>query len=77
MPDPEDAPQFDPPDADLVYQRYRETYRRLGIEQVSRERATGPMEAWTEALSGRPDPTQHLRALCVGLSGVSSMAFRM
>ena len=55
----DDAPEFDPPDADAVYARYLETCRRLGVEPVPRERALGLIGEWTEVLTGRPEPTTH------------------
>jgi len=33
-----------------------------GVTPVSRERADGLIQEWTEVLSGRSEPTQHLRA---------------
>jgi hypothetical protein len=41
MPDdaPNDAPAFDPPDADRVYVNYLETCRGLGVDPIRRERA--------------------------------------
>lgn len=56
LPDP--APFPDPRDAEF-YQRYLKTCAMLGVEQVTRERADGLMQEWTEVLSGRPDPTTH------------------
>ena len=55
----DDAPPLDPPDADVVYARYLETGRRLGIESVPRQRAKGLMEEWGEVLAGREPPTTH------------------
>lgn len=52
-----DAPEFDPPDADTVYAHYLETCPRLGVEPVARDRALGLMQEWGEVLSGRPEPT--------------------
>ena len=51
--------EFDPPDADTVYEGYLETCRRLGVEPVSRDRAQGLIEEWNEVLSGRGLPTTH------------------
>ena len=42
----DDAPEFDPPDADRVYANYLETCRRAGVRPVSRERAQD-LIAWT------------------------------
>jgi hypothetical protein len=49
----------DAPEPDLVYAHYLETCRRLGIEPVPRERALSLVQEWTEALTGRPEPTTH------------------
>jgi len=38
--DPINIP-FDPPDPDIVWEHYRETCRRAGVEPVSREQAQG------------------------------------
>ena len=54
-----DAPAFDPPDADRVYANYLQTCEMLGIEPTPREQALGVIQAWTEVLSGRPEPTPH------------------
>jgi hypothetical protein len=56
--DPIDV-EFDPPDADTVYEGYLETCRRLGVEPVSRDRAGALMAEWNEVLSGRGTPTTH------------------
>ena len=50
---------FDPPDANLTYANYLETCRRAGVTPVSRERAQGLIEEWSEVLSGGPEPTTH------------------
>ena len=55
----QEAPFPDPRDAEEFYQRYLETCRRSGVEPVSRERALGLVQEWTEVLTGRPEPTQH------------------
>ncbi len=55
----EDAPAFDPPDADTVYVNYSETCRQSGDTPVSRERTLGLIQEWGEVLSGRPEPTTH------------------
>ena len=52
---------FDPadaPDPDLVYANYLKTCAMSGVEPVSRERALGLVQEWTEVLTGRPEPTQ-------------------
>jgi len=51
---------FDPadaPDPDDVYGNYLKTCAMLGIDPVPRARALGLIQEWTEALSGRPEPT--------------------
>jgi len=53
---------FDPadaPDPDLVYANYVRTCAMLGIEPTPREQALGLIPEWTEALTGRPEPTAH------------------
>jgi len=46
-----DAPEFDPPDADVVYANYCETCRRLGVEPVPGERANALIEEWSETIA--------------------------
>ena len=53
----DDAPAFDPPDADEVYPRYPESCRYLRVEPEPRDRAQRLIAEWNEALSGRPEPT--------------------
>ncbi len=53
-----DTPDLAPPDADRVYANYLVTCRWRGVEPVSRERALGLVQEWTEVLTGRPEPTQ-------------------
>jgi hypothetical protein len=48
-----DAPEFDPPDEDVVYEGYLETCPRLGVEPVSRDRAQGLMAEWSDAIAAR------------------------
>ena len=56
-----DAPAFDPPDAEGVYRNYVETCRRLGVESVPRDRAEELMAEWSDAIAaGRTvPPTTH------------------
>ena len=49
----------DPPDPDVVYANYLRTCAMCGIEPTPREQALGLIQEWTEALSRRPEPTQH------------------
>ena len=49
----------DAPDPDLVYANYLKTCAMSGVEPVSRERALGLVQEWTEVLTGRPEPTTH------------------
>jgi len=52
-----DAPEFDPPDADALYAGYLETCRRLGVEPVPRHRARDLMNEWSESIAaGRSVP---------------------
>ena len=46
-------------DLDRLYANYLVTSRMSGVEPVPRERALGLIAEWTEALSGRPEPTTH------------------
>jgi hypothetical protein len=46
-----DAPAFDPPDADVVYARYLDTCRRLGVQPVPRDRARGLIAEWSDAIA--------------------------
>jgi hypothetical protein len=46
-----DPPEFDPPDADLVYERYLKTCQRLAVEPVPRDRAQDLMAEWSAALA--------------------------
>ena len=46
-------------DLDTVYERYLVTCRMSGVEPVSRERADGLIQEWSEVLAGRPEPTAH------------------
>jgi hypothetical protein len=55
--DADDAPVFDPPDAERVYRDYLEICRRLGVEPVSRERAAELVGEWNAALRGGDAPT--------------------
>lgn len=48
-----DAPAFDPPDAERVYRNYVETYRRIGVEPVPRDRAQALMVGWSAVLAAR------------------------
>jgi hypothetical protein len=48
------APGFDPPGPDRVYQDYLQTCEMLGVKPVSRGRALGLIQEWTEVLSGPP-----------------------
>jgi hypothetical protein len=54
---------FDPADApalEQVYRNYLESWRPdVRHRALTRERALGLFQEWTEVLSGRPDPTQH------------------
>ena len=47
------------PDPERLYRDQLETCRRLGIEPVSRDRALGLIQEWTEVLTGRQEPTTH------------------
>jgi hypothetical protein len=51
--------EFVAPDEDRVYANYLETCRRAGVESIPRERAFALIQEYPEALSGRPDSTQH------------------
>ena len=51
--------EFDPLDADTVYDHYLETCRRAGVTPLSRECAEGLIQEWNEVLSGRPEPITH------------------
>ena len=51
---------FEPPDPDQTYRNYLRTCEMLGVKPVSRERAFGLIQEWTEVLSGRPEPTTQL-----------------
>ena len=51
-----DAPGFNPPDADRPYVNYVETCRRLGVEPVSRDRAQNLIAEWTDAIAARQPP---------------------
>ena len=53
---------IEPLDMDRVYENYLRTCAMSGVEPVSRERALGLMQEWTEVLSGRPEPTTQERA---------------
>ena len=46
-------------DLDTMYERYLVTCRMSGVEPVPLERAFGLIAEWQEALSGRPEPTEH------------------
>ena len=46
-------------DLDGLYARYLITCAKSGVEPVPRERALGLIGAWTEVLTGRPEPTAH------------------
>ena len=48
----DDAPVFNPPDAETIYANYCETFRRLGVEPLPRERARDQMQEWSDALAG-------------------------
>jgi hypothetical protein len=50
---------IEPLDMDRVYANYLKTCAMSGVEPVSRERAFGLIQEWTEVLSGRPEPTEH------------------
>jgi hypothetical protein len=53
---------FDPtdaPDPELVYENYLKTCAMAGIEPTPREQALGLIQAWTDVLTRRPDPTTH------------------
>ena len=52
-----DPPEIEPLDLDRLYANYLRTCAMSGVEPVSRERATGLINEWTEVLSGRPDAT--------------------
>ena len=43
-----------------VYANYLKTCAMSGVEPVSRERALGLIQEWTEVLSGRPETTDAL-----------------
>lgn len=53
----DDARAFDPADPERVYRNCIETYRRLCVEPVPRNRAQDLMHEWNEVLSGRLEPT--------------------
>jgi len=53
----DDARAFDPADPERVYRNCVETYERLGVEPVPRNRAQDLMQEWNEVLSGRLEPT--------------------
>ena len=73
MPDPgDDASAFDPPDADLTYRNHLRTCEMLGVEPVTRERALGLIQEWSEVLSGRPEPTTHYLDAAIGTTDVRS-----
>jgi hypothetical protein len=46
-------------DLDGMCERYLVTCAMSGVEPVSRERALGLVQEWSEMLSGRPEPTAH------------------
>jgi len=46
-------------DLDGFYERYQKTCKMSGVTPVSRERADGLVQEWSEVLSGRPDQTTH------------------
>ncbi len=51
---------FKPPDPDVVWEHYRETYRRAGVTPLSRERALGLIAEWTATIAAcLTPPTQH------------------
>jgi len=54
-----DVPVADTLDLDRLYANYLRTCAMSGITPVSRERADGLIQEWTEMPSGRPEPTAH------------------
>ena len=55
---PDDSNPFEL-DLDGFYERYLKTCAMSGVTPVSRERALGLVQEWSEVLSGRPEPTAH------------------
>ena len=54
------GPEFDPPNEDVVYARYLETCKRLGVEPMPRDRATALMAEWSAVLAThRHQPPLH------------------
>jgi hypothetical protein len=52
-----DVPSVEP--LDRLYANYLRTCAMSGFTPISRERADGLIQEWTEVLSGRPEPTTH------------------
>jgi hypothetical protein len=57
----DDVPvEFDPPDPDVVWEHYLETYRRAGAQPVTRDRADELMAELSDAITrGITPPTAH------------------